>query len=209
MTLLHSTTTLTLYFILPYGSTCSCSTSLYLILLHSTIALLHSTWLARLHSTMALLHSTMALLNSSKVPHSTCNWLILHFTIWLYLFLFYFTLRHSTTALLHSTWPYLTLLDSTSLYNCSSSLYHVSTLLYFILTRLYFTELHCISFYQGTTSLHLTLLHSSIVTLLDSIMALPHHTRLYSLFCQGSTLLDSILHFTMALCYSTMVLFTL
>ena len=87
------------------------STSLYLTLLHSavaihsTMALLHSTWL--FHTTMALLHSTMALLDSTMA--------LLHST-WLF---------HTTKDLLHSTMALLdsipqlffTLLNPTSFYH--------------------------------------------------------------------------------------------
>ena len=107
-------------------SFCQGSTSLYLTLLHSavaihsTMALLHSTWL--FHTTMALLHSTMALLDSTMA--------LLHSTM---------ALLDSTMALLHSCW----------LFHTTKDLLHSTMALLDSIPQLFFTLLNPTSFYHG------------------------------------------------------------
>ena len=151
------------------------STSLYMILIHCTMALLGSTrlYLALLDSTthyhdstwlfMTLLHSTMASLASTWL-YCILPWLYLallhsttpyHGSTWLYLILqgtipsLYVTLFDSTMALLQSAWLYYTF-------------YHGSTCQCYIDST---------TLYKGSTWLHLTLL--------DSTMALLDSTWLY------------------------------
>ena len=114
------------------------STSLYLTVHYSNMALLHSTriciilsllYFTQLDSTLlhhgstslyfTLHYSTMALLHSTRL-YITQSWLYYNYLI----------LHNSTQAQLHSTrhyitlpWFYITVLDSTLLYHASTSVY--------------------------------------------------------------------------------------
>ena len=129
---------------------CNSSTSFYLILLPSIIALIHAT-LLYYGSTIAVLHyfalnyCTMALLHSILI-YIIHLWFYFITLPWIYFTLldstlpcpgssFCFTVHYSTKALLHATllyitlpWLYFILLDSKLLYHSYTSLYF--TLLY-------------------------------------------------------------------------------
>ena len=101
----------------------------------------------------------------------------------------------STSLYITLPWLYFTLLDSKSLYLCST--YHVSTSLYLTLHNsntipfLYFALLDSTPLYHGSTSLYIALYHGSkshyipppgssvYFTLYQSTMALLDSTRFY------------------------------
>ena len=160
--MLHSPTLLLLHSTLIYDS----STSLYLNIRYSTMAVFHSTWLY-----ITLLCPYFILLYSTSLYHCS-PFLCL-------------TLHYSTLALLHSTWLYstlprlyFTLLDSTLLYLRSTTFYLTlyygsssfcltqrfssidipfSTWMYISLTWLYFIVLDSTLDLLHSTSLRITL----------------------------------------------------
>ena len=207
MALLHSTwlynTLQWLYFtllectLLYHGST-----SLYVTLHHSSIALL-------------------TLLESSAFYHSSSSLCLnLYITIpWLY-FTVYLTLNYSTMALLHSTWLYttlqflyFTLLDFTSLFHGSTSLFlNLYIILYHGCTLLYLTlhysimALFNLTLLDSTTALYFTLLDSTLLYHGSILHSTWLNISLKSLYC---TLLDPIRYSTMALLHSTLLYNTL
>ena len=115
-----------------FNTTVEGSTSLYLIILHCTVALLGSTCMTLLHSTKALNHYTTLYYICMALLDSTCM-----------------TLLHS--AMVQRTWRYLSIPDSSILYQGSAWVYYTLPWLYFSI--------------PNSTSLH----HgSSCMALLDS-----------------------------------------
>ena len=133
---------------------------------HSTMAQLHSSWLYitlpwlffTLHDSTELYHGTSSLYVTLQ------NSTMVYFSLLDYIQLYTMAKLHSTWLYITLPWLYFTLLDSASIYHCSTSLYytlHYSTMalfhttwLYITLPCLYFTLLYCTSLYHGSTSLY-------------------------------------------------------
>ena len=135
MALLHSTW---------FYITLACSTSLYLTLFYSTLALLNSTWL------YITLHCLYFSLLGSRLLYIGCT--SLYLTLYYYdSTSLYLSLHYSAMALLHCTWLNITLHWPYTL------AIHHSYWLYITLLWLYFILLESTLLYHSSTSHYFTL----------------------------------------------------